>query len=326
MEEEINNLPKVSYANPIDVLDWKKQYLKEGHSVASTNSYYSFIKRYVGYGVEINQKSLNRFRSNNMQGVCAASLKRFFEFLVNKKDFPEEILGLRFDKSKSLKRFPKSIPYVEVEKLVDGMPNLKEKILTLISYEFALRISEALKLKWSDFNWTEWLMDKTQYGKVNLINTKGGKFRTLPVSPRLMSMLYDNHQNRTTDGIPIGNLVFDYGIMDYLNNKEKSLDENKFDYINFAENKYREILYKVSKEVLGKRINPHQLRHSKAQNMMDAGVPIESIKAFLGHIRISSTEVYAQASPEKIKKDIEEYEKNAPKSILVGESEGLNGK
>jgi site-specific recombinase XerD len=127
-----------------------------------------------------------------------------------------------------------------------------------------------------------------------------------------MERLYEDHLARTTEGVPIGNLVFDIGIDKYLMGEEgkpKKLskeeeDKVKYNYIVYAENYYRELLYKISKEVIGRRINPHRLRHSKAQDLMNRGVPIETIKAFLGHASISSTEVYAQASSEKIESDL----------------------
>jgi site-specific recombinase XerD len=42
--------------------------------------------------------------------------------------------------------------------------------------------------------------------------------------------------------------------------------------------------------------------------LMDNGMPIESLKVFLGHEEISTTEIYAQASPEKVKRDLKAYD------------------
>lgn len=300
--------PKKILVTPDLVLEWRKHYLREGHTVHSTTTYFNYLKRFVGYGIEINQKNVDRFREKNMAGACMGALKNFFKFLVDRKEFPPETLFLRFDKSKSTKKFPNSITPLEVQSIIQAMPSLKEKILTTTIYELGLRISEALKLTWQDFAWSTWLLDKTQQGSVILKETKGGKFRSIPVSKELMSLIYDSHPNRTSTGIPIGNLLFDYGIMEFLTNKEQTLEENKYEYIVVhAEDRFRKMLYKISKQAIGKRINPHMLRHSKAQDMMNHNVPIESIKRFLGHARLSSTEIYAQASAEKLKKDLEEY-------------------
>jgi integrase/recombinase XerC len=297
-------------ANPSIVLEWKKHHIKEGHTVHSTITYFNYIKRFVGYGIKINQKTVDKFRENSMAGACSGALKSFFKFLVIKKGWPRETMFIYFDKSKSTKKFPNSIHPLEVKKLIDAMPTLKNKNLTLTIYDLGLRLSEALRLKWSDFNWIKWLQDKTKQGEVDLTHTKGGKFRSIPVSVELMERLYNDHQLRTPEGIPLGVLIFDFGSSEYLLDKSKSIEENQYNYIVVhSEDKYRRLLYKISLEVLNKRINPHILRHSKAQDMMDHNVPIESIKRYLGHARISSTEIYAQASAEKLKSDLEVYQK-----------------
>ena len=296
-----------TYATPEMVMSWKKQFLREGHSIPSTNAYYSFIKRYVDYGINIDQKSVNKFRNHYMSAVCTGALKNFFQFLVSKQEFPQEILYIRFDRSKSHQRFPKSIPQIEVERIIEAIDSFKDKLLTKTLYLLGLRISEALKLKWFDFSWSVWLQDKTQQGSVTLEYTKGGKFRVIPVPAELMSELYSSHDNKTSAGIPIGNIIFDYGAMTYLNNKDRSLKQNFFDYINYCEKRYRIMLNKVSEAVINKKISPHQLRHSRAQFLHDNGFSLTSIKSFLGHARVSSTEIYVQASPERLKKDFEAF-------------------
>jgi site-specific recombinase XerD len=41
-------------------------------------------------------------------------------------------------------------------------------------------------------------------------------------------------------------------------------------------------------------ISPHTLRHTKAMHLLQAGVPLVTIKDFLGHADMKSTEVYVQ--------------------------------
>ena len=292
------------------VQDWKKYYLSLGHSYPSMRTYYSFINRFVGEGIEINQKNLNKFRESNMSSPASGSLKNFFSYLVKRKAFPIDVLSLHFDRSVSKKRLPKSISKNEVDRIIEemGKHSLKDKLMTLLIYELALRTGDALKLKWENFNWSEWLLDRKQWGKVNLLDTKRGKFAVLPVKPELMETLYNGHPNRTSTGLPIGNLVFDYGIMDFMTNKDNSDEKNKDDYLIAAGQKYRNLVYNVSRAVLGKKISPHYLRHSKAQHLVDNGMPLESVKELLRHEDISTTEIYAQASPTKVKEDLEKYD------------------
>lgn len=181
---------------------------------------------------------------------------------------------------------------------------LKVKIMTIIIYELALRISEALRLTWDSFNWLVWLQNKEEYGVVTIKNTKRGKSRIIPVHPTLMKLLYENHKLRNEQGIPIGSIVFNYGIEQFFD-KSKTVEQNQFLYLVHSYNYYMHIIQKLGKQVLNKRIRPHQLRHGKAQSLLDSGyVTIDSLKLLLGHESIRTTEIYAQSSTAKLLKEL----------------------
>ena len=50
------------------------------------------------------------------------------------------------------------------------------------------------------------------------------------------------------------------------------------------------------------QLHPHVLRHSRAMHLYDAGVPLPYIRDILGHVDLSTTEVYARASTEAKRK------------------------
>ena len=52
-------------------------------------------------------------------------------------------------------------------------------------------------------------------------------------------------------------------------------------------------------------INPHTLRHSKAMHLYEAGVPLPYIRDLLGHVELSTTEIYARASTEAKRRALE---------------------
>ena len=52
-------------------------------------------------------------------------------------------------------------------------------------------------------------------------------------------------------------------------------------------------------------ISPHILRHSKAMHLYEAGVPLPYIRDILGHVELSTTEIYARASTEAKRKALE---------------------
>ena len=55
----------------------------------------------------------------------------------------------------------------------------------------------------------------------------------------------------------------------------------------------------------GNSISPHILRHSKAMHLYEAGVPLPYIRDILGHVDLSTTEIYARASTEAKRKALE---------------------
>src|SRR3546814_5159033 len=50
--------------------------------------------------------------------------------------------------------------------------------------------------------------------------------------------------------------------------------------------------------LLGTKISPHTLRHSKAMHLLQAGVNLIYIRDLLGHSDIKTTEIYARRSEE----------------------------
>nr|WP_288828829.1 site-specific integrase [uncultured Clostridium sp.] len=74
-------------------------------------------------------------------------------------------------------------------------------------------------------------------------------------------------------------------------------------------------------------VTPHVMRHSKAMHMLEAGINIVYIRDILGHVNISTTEVYARANLEMKRKALEKVslipEHNASPS-WTGDSNLLN--
>ena len=52
-------------------------------------------------------------------------------------------------------------------------------------------------------------------------------------------------------------------------------------------------------------LSAHCIRHSKAMHLLQAGVPLIYIRDFLGHAKISTTEIYAKADSESKRKALE---------------------
>ena len=52
-------------------------------------------------------------------------------------------------------------------------------------------------------------------------------------------------------------------------------------------------------------ISPHTLRHTKAMHLLQAGLPLITIKDILGHADIKSTEVYIETDLDMKRKALE---------------------
>lgn len=52
-------------------------------------------------------------------------------------------------------------------------------------------------------------------------------------------------------------------------------------------------------------LSPHVIRHSKAIHLYEAGIPLPYIRDILGHVDLSTTEIYARASTEAKRKALE---------------------
>ena len=44
----------------------------------------------------------------------------------------------------------------------------------------------------------------------------------------------------------------------------------------------------------GKRISPHSIRHTTATHLLRAGVDLNTIRAWLGHVSVDTTNIYAE--------------------------------
>jgi integrase/recombinase XerD len=48
-------------------------------------------------------------------------------------------------------------------------------------------------------------------------------------------------------------------------------------------------------------VHPHQMRHAFASNVLDAGGALDEVQDLLGHVSISSTQVYVHPDPSRLR-------------------------
>jgi site-specific recombinase XerD len=67
----------------------------------------------------------------------------------------------------------------------------------------------------------------------------------------------------------------------------------------------------ASKKVPGihkKRVSPHTIRHSTATHLLRSGVDINTIRAWMGHVSIDTTNIYAEIDLEVKTRALAAYE------------------
>jgi site-specific recombinase XerD len=61
---------------------------------------------------------------------------------------------------------------------------------------------------------------------------------------------------------------------------------------------YAKLAAKLVPSLVGKRVSPHTIRHTTSVHLLRAGVDINTIRAWLGHVSLDTTHVYAEVDME----------------------------
>lgn len=88
--------------------------------------------------------------------------------------------------------------------------------------------------------------------------------------------------------------------------------------------RYVERVSATMPELATKRVSPHSIRHTAASHLLRAGVDINTIRAWLGHVSLNTTNIYAEADLEMKAKALAHCEvKEARRKRRWGKNTGL---
>jgi integrase/recombinase XerD len=62
--------------------------------------------------------------------------------------------------------------------------------------------------------------------------------------------------------------------------------------------RYTQRMLDAMPSLANKRVSPHTIRHTTATHLLRAGVDINTIRAWLGHVSLNTTNVYAEVDLE----------------------------
>ncbi|QHG90614.1 integrase [Sulfurimonas sp. CVO] len=184
-----------------------------------------------------------------------SAIRSFVEYL-NSSDMT---VVLKADDSvKVAKTLPKPISH---EHIMEALlySEMKEKLVVTLLYTLGLRISELASLEINNIS-EEWVR----------VTGKGNKQRDIPLLASTKKLL-DEYLSRSRQK----KFVFE-------KNGEK-----------LSENTLRYTVIKVFKRV-GLKVNPHQLRHSYASELLNGMAPIADVSELLGHSSMVTTQIYTK--------------------------------
>ncbi|WP_270777246.1 site-specific integrase [Segatella buccae] len=109
---------------------------------------------------------------------------------------------------------------------------------------------------------------------------------------------------------PIAEAIINYCRKEQAGNEEQQTVKEKGDSLVFQPHCSRSVMGK-NLSIVGKacgirqRLSYHVARHTFGTMSLSAGIPIESIAKMMGHASISSTQIYAQVTDNKISEDMD---------------------
>lgn len=169
------------------------------------------------------------------------------------------------------------------DKLIQNCSNLKHKTIMLLMLDSGLRVSEAISLRFSNFDF------KSKVVKVKSLKKRGDDvWRQIPLSDRLYSCLAEfiskNHRDIKPD-------LFLF----------PGMDENT----HITRKAVNNFMTKFKNKNTGyDNLHPHALRHTFATHQVCNGTPLHDVKYLLGHTRYDTTTIYTHTPLELLRKRV----------------------
>lgn len=236
-----------------------------------------------------------------------AAIHGFFGYLQVER--PDIMLQCQQIQSIPMKKQSRStaIHFISLDgiKTIFDMPDtatyMGRRDLTMLAllYDTGARVQELADLKVKDVRIEPPVTIK--------LTGKGNKTRIVPIMNQTVSLLSEYFEERCLSSQDKKELPL------FTNRKCHKLSRAG---INYIISKYVTRARSIAPKHIPEKISAHTFRHSKAMHLLQAGVNLIYIRDLLGHVSITTTEIYARADVEMKRKALENaYENPTPKSI-----------
>ncbi|MCF8229500.1 MAG: site-specific tyrosine recombinase XerD [Bacteroidales bacterium] len=280
--------------------------LEKSLSTNSISNYLRDVKKLVSYlrdnAIEKGPEdlTLSDFRDFiafvNELGLRASSqariisgLKTFYKYLLIEKIIesdPTELL----EAPRISRKLPDTLNIVEIEKMFESIDRSKaegerNRCILEVLYGCGLRVSELINMKISNIYFRD--------GFIRILG-KGRKERLVPLGEIAARHIKIYMEEVRVHIRPLK------GEEDYLfiSKRGKRLTREMIFVI------IRQLAQKAG---IRKKVSPHTFRHSFASHLVEGGADLRAVQEMLGHISITTTEIYTHLEKKYLKNMIEKY-------------------
>jgi len=231
----------------------------------------------TGHLTSLSRRGLGR----RSQARVLSSLRGLFRFAVRDKHLPADPTEEAAAPKHQLK-LPVVLSVDEIDRLLSA-PDLetplgmRDATMLHTMYAAGLRVSELVGLRMSDLD--------LEAGFV-AVSGKGDKRRLVPLGEWAVAMLggYLTTTRPRWAG-PAETAVF-------LSQQRAPMSRQAFWMIVKK--------HAVTAGIDARRLSPHKLRHSFATHLLDHGADLRSVQAMLGHVDISTTQIYTHVTSARL--------------------------
>lgn len=279
------------------IVDFQNYLLAQGDELATIRAYQYDLrqlecfleqsnKRFVCVTIQDLRAFVHSLSDMHLSAVSInrkiSAIKTFYRFLLQNKTLSEnpaddlELLRVR-------RKLPHVLSVDEVSTIVEAASaktplGLRDRVCLELLYSSGLRISELLSLRVSDVQLSECLLS---------VVGKGNKQRLVPFGNKA-KVAIEEYLNCGRPAI----LKMKSSSVLILNARGKKLSRMGFLKI------LRGYLIKSG---VRKRVTPHTFRHSFATHLLEGGADLRVVQELLGHVDISTTQIYTHIDREYLK-------------------------
>ena len=271
--------------------------MERGLSENSIFSYSYDLKKFQSYLVrnkkdflEVKTEDISNFLkeqrkkkiSSRSLARAVAALRQFYRYLKEENRLENNPVD-KIQTPEVKKSLPDYLTLAEINDLFsnireDDSYELRDKAIFELLYSSGLRISEACNLRMDDVDLDNMFLT---------IRGKGGRERLVPFGAKSLAILRKYLESARDE-------ILKERFSDYL------FISKKGDFLN-RKSVWRLLKKYLARTKIKKDITPHTFRHSFATHLIENNADLRSVQELLGHIDISTTQVYTHLASRTLK-------------------------